>query len=82
MQKLFTWIVRLAVLAALAWVVLWAWEQYQAGGKPAPVDDVSDFDKVCKITNPDFGSCVCVHRQTNERLSIPYEECVQRARAP
>jgi hypothetical protein len=80
MGKLFTLIVRLAVLAGLAWIVWWAWQQYQAGGEPAPAVDVSEFDKICKITNPDFGSCVCTHRQTGERLAIPHKECVQRAR--
>lgn len=81
MRKLMIWIVRIAVLLLLARVVYWAWEQYQAGGQAGPAAEVSEFDKVCRITNPDFGSCVCVHRQTNERLEIPYEECVKRARA-
>lgn len=81
MRKLMIWIVRIAVLLLLARVVFWAWEHYQAGGQAAPAVEVSEFDKVCRITNPDFGSCVCVHRQTNERLEIPYEECVKRARA-
>ena len=81
MRKLMIWIVRIAVLLLLARVVYWAWEQYQAGGEPAPAAEISEFDKVCRITNPDFGSCVCVHRQTNERLDLPYEECVRRARA-
>ncbi len=82
MKKLFTWIVRLIVLALIVKVVLWSWEQYQQGGKePAPAE-VIDFDKVCRITNPDLGSCVCLHRQTNERLKVPYDECVHRARNP
>ena len=81
MRKLLIWIVRIAVLLLLARVVFWAWEQYQAGGEPAAAIEVSEFDKICKITTPDFGSCVCPHRQTNERLEIPYQECVKRARA-
>ena len=81
MRKLLIWIVRIAVLLLLARVVFWAWEQYQAGGADGPTVEISEFDKVCRITNPDFGSCVCLHRQTNERLDLPYEECVKRARA-
>lgn len=80
MKKLFTWIVRIAVLVVLAKVVLWSWDKYQAGGEKGYQGDVMEIDKVCRITNPDFGSCVCVHGQTNERLEIPYDECVQRAR--
>ncbi len=82
MKTLFTWIIRLIVLALIVKVVLWSWEQYQQGGKETPSAEVNDFDKVCRITNPDLGSCVCLHRETNERLKVPYDECVQRARNP
>lgn len=80
MKKLFVWIVRIAVLAVLVKIVLWSWDQYQGGGKEASAGEVTDWDKVCRITNPDYGSCVCLHRYTNQRLEVPYEECVQRAR--
>ena len=82
MKSIFTWFVRIAVLLLIIKVVMWSWEQYQRGGKDGPSAPVQDFDKVCRITNPDLGSCVCLHRQTNERLSLPYEECVERARNP
>lgn len=81
MKTLFTWIVRIAVLLLIIKIVMWSWDKYQQGGQEGPGGHVSEFDKICKITNPDFGSCVCVHRQTSERLEdIPYEECVKRAR--
>jgi len=82
MKNLFTWIVRLAVLALIIKIVLWSWQQYQLGGKESPTAEVIDMDKVCRITNPDFGSCVCRHRKTNETLDLPYEECLERARNP
>ena len=82
MKNIMTWIVRLAVLALIVKIVLWSWGQYQQGGKQASQGEVIDFDKVCRITNPDFGSCVCRHRKTNETLKLPYEECIERARNP
>ena len=80
MKKLFTWIVRIAVLLLLAKIVMWSWQKYQSGGQEAQHGDVPDFEKVCRITNPDYGSCVCLHKRTNERLDLPYEECVELAR--
>lgn len=82
MKNIMTWIIRLAVLALIVKIVLWSWEQYQQGGKEVSQGEVIDFDKVCLITNPDLGSCVCRHRKTNETLKLPYEECVERARNP
>lgn len=81
MKKLFTWIVRIAVLLVLVKIVLWSWDQYRSGGNESTPGDVLDSDKVCRITNPDYGSCVCLHRYSNERLEVPYDECVRRARA-
>lgn len=80
MKKVMTWIIRIAVLILLVKLVMWSWEQYQHGGEPVRVDNVGEMDKECRITNPDYGSCVCVHRRTKEKLAIPYEECVTRAR--
>ncbi len=82
MKKLFTWVIRIIVLLIIVKIVLWSWEQYQHGGKQTSPTQVNDFDKVCRITNPDLGSCVCLHRHTNERLKVPYDECVHRARNP
>lgn len=82
MKKLITWIIRIFVLVLIVKVVLWSWEQYQQGGQKGKPTQVNDFDKICRITNPDLGSCVCLHRHTNERLKVPYDECVHRARNP
>ena len=80
MKKLFTWIVRIAVLLLLVKIVMWSWDKYQSGGREAAQGDILDYDKVCRITNPDTGSCVCMHKRSNERLDLPYEECVELAR--
>lgn len=80
MKKVMTWVVRIVVLILLVKLVMWSWDQYQHGGEPQHVDNVNEMDKVCRITNPDYGSCVCLHRRTNEKLDIPYKECMTRAR--
>ena len=79
MNKLFTWAVRIAVLAVLIKLILWSWAQYQ-GSEQETAGVVSDWDTECSITNPDTGSCVCVHRDTGERLKVGYEKCVKLAR--
>lgn len=76
MKNLFTWVVRIAVLLVLVKVIMWSWEQYQGGGQES-ASDISDWDMECVITNPDSGSCVCIHRDTGERLMVDYEKCVK-----
>ena len=68
------WII-VAVLVYKA--AMWAYQGYQAGGQ-VQQQQVLDVDKICSVT-ADTGQCVCRHRQTNQRLSIHYEECVSRA---
>jgi len=72
--SLVLWIIA-AVLAYKA--TMWAYQGYQAGGQ-VQQQQVLDVEKICNIT-ADTGQCVCRHRQTNQRISIPYEECVSRA---
>ena len=77
MRKLISlalWIIA-AVLAYKA--AMWAYQGYQAGGQ-VQQQEVIDADKICSVT-ADTGQCVCRHRQTMQRLSIPYEECRSRA---
>ena len=50
-------------------------------GQADPSPEVLDIDKECRVT-PDTGQCFCRHRWTNERLSVPYRECVALARRP
>ncbi len=74
----------LIIVALLAYrVALWAFEEFQPRQKPRQQSnqqkEVPDVDKVCKVI-ADTGQCVCRHRNTNERLSLPYDECVSRAR--
>ena len=78
MKKAFVWIIRIIVLVLLIKVVLWSWEQYQSGDADNTPGEVSEFDKICAITNADTGSCVCTHRQTGERLNVSYDECIRR----
>ena len=68
------WII-VVVLAYKA--AMWAYQGYQAGGQ-VQQQKVLDVDKICNVT-ADTGQCVCRHRQTNQRLSIPYEECRSQA---
>ena len=68
------WII-VAVLAYKA--AMWAYQGYQAGGQ-VQQQQVLDVDKICNVT-ADTGQCVCRHRKTNHRISIPYEECRSRA---
>lgn len=80
MNKVLTWIVRIIVLVIIVKVVIWSWEQYQSGGSGSSGEQVPEWNRVCRITNPDLGSCVCTNKDTNERLSVPYDECVKEAR--
>ena len=64
------WIIA-AVLAYKA--AMWAYQGYQADGQ-VQQQQVLDVDKICNVT-ADTGQCACRHRKTNQRLSIPYEEC-------
>jgi len=65
--------VRLVVLAVAIKVLLWAWQAHQATDTN-PQAQVYDVDKVCSVI-ADTGQCFCHHRQTQQRLSIPYPEC-------
>lgn len=78
--RLLTWI----IIALLAYkVALWAFEEFQSRQQftkqSTQKKEVLDTDKVCKVI-ADTGQCVCRHRKTNDRLALPYDECVSRAR--
>ena len=80
MRKLFYGLFNLLVLAALAWAAWWAWQNYSTPGPAAARSaDVLDIDKRCWVI-ADTGQCICRHRRTDERLSVPYDECVELAR--
>lgn len=82
MKKIFVWAIRIIVLVLIVKVVMWSWGQFQQGGRNSQAGEVRDVDKVCKITNPDTGQCFCVHRETRDRLKVPYDECVALSRRP
>ena len=77
MRKGIYWILWIIVAVLAYKAAMWAYQGYQAG-EQAQQQQVLDIDKICSVT-ADTGQCVCHHRQTNQRLSIPYEECVSRA---
>ena len=57
---------------------LWVYQGYKAGEQPQQQEELLDVDKICRVI-PDTGQCVCRHRETDQRLFIPYNECVTRA---
>ena len=70
----------LIIAAALMYKpVLRAYHGYTAGDQGQEQLEVLDIDKLCRVF-ADTGQCLCRHRRTNERLSLPYEECVSLAR--
>ena len=82
MRRLMGNLFSLLVLAALAWAAWWAWQTFTAADRaPATPTEVLDIDKQCRVF-ADSGQCVCRHWRTDERLSVPYDECVRLARRP
>jgi hypothetical protein len=76
------WAIRIIVFALALKFAFWAYENYRAGGQRDQQSQVVlDVDKHC-LADADTGFCVCRHRTTNQRLDLPYEECLERARAP
>ena len=79
MKKGFYWAVRLLVLAVAIKTVLWAWQTHEARDTARQTQQkVLEVDKVCSVI-ADTGQCFCHHRQTQQRLSIPYAECISLA---
>jgi hypothetical protein len=82
LRKGIFWAFRIMVLAIAVKVALWAYENYRPDGRlQQQRQEVLDVDKRC-LADVDTGFCVCRHRRTNERLDLPHEECLQRARQP
>lgn len=70
------WLIWMFVLA-LAIKFAWSFYQsYRLQEEPtAHRQEVPDIDKECRVI-PDTGQCLCRHRWSNERLTVPYRECV------
>ena len=81
LRKVVLWILRIFILALAIKFAWWAYQNYRPDGRADSPPEVLDVDKECRIT-PDTGQCFCRHRWTNERLSVPYNECVALARRP
>ena len=78
MRKLISGLFQILVLAAVAWGVWWGWQAFSSTGRTPPAK-VLDIDKQCRVF-ADSGQCICHHRQTEQPLSVPYDECVVLAR--
>ena len=76
-RKGISWVMWIIVAVLAYKAAMWAYQGYQAGGQ-VQQQEVLDVDKICNVT-ADTGQCVCRHRQTNQIISIPYEECRSRA---
>lgn len=81
LRNVVPWIIRILVLALAIKFAWWAYQNYWPDGQADSPPEVLDIDKECRVT-PDTGQCFCRHRWTNERLSVPYRECVALARRP
>ena len=75
------WALRIIALVLTIKLALWAYQIYRAGDQGRQQLEVLDIDKLCRMY-ADTGQCFCRHRWTNERISMPYEECVSLARRP
>lgn len=54
-----------------------ALQEYRGG--ESKQQQILDIDKLCWM-EADTEQCFCRHRVTNERLDVPYRECVERVR--
>lgn len=80
-RNLALWMFRIVVLVLAMKLAWWAYQTYRPGAPADRLPEVPDVDKECHVI-PDTGQCICRHRWTNERLSVPYRECVALARRP
>jgi len=69
------WVAQLVVLAIVIKALLWLWQAYEARDLSSQSQEVLDVDKVCSVI-ADTGQCFCHHRQTDQRLTVPYRECI------
>ncbi|MFB3079974.1 MAG: hypothetical protein ACE1Y4_18420, partial [Lysobacterales bacterium] len=69
------WIIAAVLTYKLA---LWAYQGYQESKQEHQQQEVLEFYKVCWI-DADTRRCMCRHRQTKQRISMAYDECVSRA---
>jgi hypothetical protein len=72
------WVLWIIAAVLVYKTAMWAYQGYKEGEQAHQQQQILDIDKICLVT-PDTGQCVCHHRQTNQRISVPYDECVSRA---
>ena len=80
-RKAIYWAVQIIVIALAIKLAMWAYQNVTQGDQVHQQQEVFDIDKLCKM-DADTGRCMCRHRRTKERLSIPHEECVSLAGRP
>ena len=78
LRKIIYWVLWIIVAAFVYKAALWAYQGVKAGERPQQQEELRDFDKICRVM-PGTGQCVCRHRETDQRIFLPYDECVTRA---
>ena len=69
LRNVILWIVWILVLALAIKLAAWAYENFWPDPPAETAQEVLDT-----------GQCFCRHRWTEERLSVPYRQCVDLAR--
>ena len=77
-RKIIYWVLWIIAAAFVYKAAMWAYQGVKAGEQPQQQEELHDLDKICRVI-PDTGQCVCRHRETEQRIFLPYDECVTRA---
>lgn len=75
------WMFRIILVVLAIRFAWWAYQNYWPAATADRPPEILDVDKECRVI-ADTGQCFCRHRWTNERLKVPYRECVALARRP
>jgi hypothetical protein len=79
LRNVILWIVWILVLALAIKLAAWAYENFWPDPPAETAQEVLEVDMECRVI-ADTGQCFCRHRWTEERLSVPYRQCVDLAR--
>ena len=81
LRNVAVWMFRIILIVLAIRFAWWAYQNYRPDAPAARQPEVPDIDKECRVI-ADTGQCICRHRWTNERLKVPYKECVALSRRP
>jgi hypothetical protein len=79
LRRIVYWALWIIVAVFVYKAALWAYQGVKAGEQAQQQEELHDVDKICRVI-PDTGQCVCRHRETDQRIFLPYDECVSRAK--